>query len=240
MTTKERLYKELISVKNEINTVKGESEKNINLDEYVNSWEFQRIASTRKVFELENQLEGAKKEIERAKKEVARQAWFETEEGKAFKEANDKARKENWEAQVALRKEAEDYARSQVRAILGNDFDITSFGFGCFEVVLVKEYREDGTPVGHFGHEFNVYFENDWFKKGFKWELNYGCLGSFELGQDVNRTKFLTGLATFAGSSVVSGGFKEKMKEYTDKNDALRMEGYRLQEEAKNPKELAA
>ena len=186
-----------------------------------------------KVIDLEDKIKSIRRSIGAKAAREAKEAWFKTSEGKAWKEANEKAQQENWDAQEALRKEAYDYARNQVRTLLGDDFDVTRFRFGCFEVGLIKEYREDGMGVAYFGHDFTVYFENDCFSKDFKWELNYGCLGSFELGQDMNRAKFLMGLATFVNSSVVSGGFKEKMKEYTDKNDALRKEGWRLKEEEK-------
>lgn len=186
-----------------------------------------------KVIDLEDKIKSIRRSIGAKAAREAKEAWFKTPEGKVWKEANEKAQQENWDAQEALRKEAYDYARNQVRTLLGDDFDITSFCFGSFVVGLVKEYREDGMGVAYFGHDFTVYFENDWFNKDFKWELDYDCLGGFDLGKDMNRAKFLMGLATFVNSSVVSGGFKEKMKEYTDKNDALRKEGWRLKEEEK-------
>lgn len=228
MTQKEKLAHEYVELKKQF---QGE-------DFVENARENQIWYLTKefKVVDLEEKIQAVRRSIELKAEREAKEAWFETPEGKTWKEANEKARKENWDAQVALRQQAYEYARTQVRSLLGNDFDVTRFSFGCFEVGLVKEYREDGTGVAHFGHDFTVYFENDWFSKKFKWELNYGCMGSFELGQNMNRAKFLMGLATFANSSVISGGFKEKMKEFTDKYDELKKEGYRLEKEEKELK----
>ncbi len=228
MTQKEKLAHEYIELKKQFD---GE-----NFKAGLTQHQVWYLIKEYKVIELEEKIEAVHRALEEKAAREAKEAWFETPEGKAWKESNERARKENWDAQLELRKQAYEYARNQVRSLLGNDFDITRFGFGCFEVGLVKEYREDGTPKAHFGHEFEVYFGNDWFAKGFRWELNYGCLGSFKLGQDMNRAKFLMGLATFVNSSVINGGFKEKMKEYTDKNDALRKEGYRLEKEEKELK----
>lgn len=228
MTKKEQLAQEYIELKKQFD---GE-----NFKEGLRQNQIWYLTKEFKMVELEEKIEAVHRALEEKAAREAKEAWFETPEGKAWKESNERARKENWDAQKELRKQAYEYARNQVRSLLGDDFDITRFCFGNFEVGLVKEYREDGRPEAHFGHEFEVHFENDWFAKGFTWELNYGCLGSFNLGQDENRAKYLMGLAKFANSSVVNGGFKEKMKEFTEKYDKLRREGYRLEEEEKKLK----
>ena len=228
MTRKEKLAQEYIELKKQFD---GEDFK-----EGLTQHQIWYLTKEFKACELEFKIEAVRRQLAAKAEREAKEAWFETPEGKAWKESNEKAQKENWDAQVVLRRAAHEYTRIMVRSILGDEFDVTRFGSGSFEVGLVKEYLENGTPVAHFGHEFTVGFENDWLTEDFRWEMNYGCMGSFKLGKDENRTKFLVGLATFASSPIVSGCFKEKMKEFANEYDKLRKEGYRLEEEAKNLK----
>ena len=104
MTRKEKLYCEYLSIRNEIYTVKGLGEKVLNLDEYINTSDFQRSICHYKVYELKDCIKSAHRELEKVKKKAERLAWFKTDEGKKLLEDNEKELKKLSEEQEELNK----------------------------------------------------------------------------------------------------------------------------------------
>lgn len=232
MTKKENLYVEYLKVQNEINALGGK--ELVNIEEYAKTWKFRNSASDKKVYEWENLIEHGKRMLEETKQEIARNQWLETEEGKAFKEKNFAAREAIKNAQCALYEDTNKMLSNFVKELLGDEFDLIHFGWGSFEVGLTDGYYEDGKPRKLFGHAFTVHFGNDWFKKDFRWELNYGTMGGFDLTEDSKRTKYLVGMATFASSPKVLGELKETLKQAEAKVNALAAEASKLEREFKN------
>lgn len=233
MTKKEEMYVRILNVKNDIKQVEGKANEMINVSEYMGTAAFYNYISKRKLYELEKELEIAKQALVDAQKKVARDAWLLSEEGKAYTEQNEAEKKAVWEQILALRSETHQMLAEFVRNLLGEEFGVTRFSESNFQIGLIEKYDEDGEPRALFGHEFEVYFGYDRFftNPKFKFELNYGTMGSFDLGADVNRPKYLAALAKFAGSTQVNVTLKKALQEFSDKVDALRDKRYNLEKE---------
>ena len=181
MTQKEKLYFEYLEIQNSIYAVKGETDKQINLDEFCKTGKFWVTAKNSKVFELQQDIENAKKRLADAQLEQRKQAWFATDEGSQWKAAKEAEIKSLYDKELALLNEAHKHASSVVKQLLGAHFDVTSFGSRNMTIGLIKEYKEDGRAEAYFGHTFDVYYERDYFNGNkARWELNYGTLGAFD------------------------------------------------------------
>ena len=229
MTKKEKLYLEILEVRNQVYVLQGEQDKCIeNLEKYSECYPFQSYARVRKVADLEKELAIAKQALKDAQNKARQEAYFETEEGKAFKKDVETKIENNRKAEKALREEAHATLNKFVQDLLGKDFAVTRFCWDYFEVALIKEYAEDGTPIGLFGHEFSVHYYSN------KWELNYGTMGAFDMCEDKTRARYLQGLATFANSErvkdVLKGIAQSLKKVYLTLCEEMRG----LQEELKN------
>ena len=87
MTRKEKLVMEIAEVRYELRTLKGQEA--VMPEDYYNSHMYQLEVKTNKVYELEEQLKGLKESLEKAKLDTQikerTEAYYATEEGKAYK-----------------------------------------------------------------------------------------------------------------------------------------------------------
>ena len=232
MTQKEKLANEYVELKKQYD---GE-----NFLETARENQIWWLTKEFKVIDLQDKIEAVRNAIEQKAKRLAKEAWYETEEGKAFKEQNEAARKELYEQIIELRHSGFEHTRKVVKALLSEEFDVISFCGGSMEIGIVEEYREDGTAKGLFGHDFDVYFGEEIFNDGFQWEMNYGSMGSFNIGQDKKRIEFLVGMAKFASDTVVIPALKEYLHGMVRSIKVLQRAGYKLEREYDNPPMLAA
>ena len=232
MTQKEKLANEYVELKKQYD---GE-----NFLETARENQIWWLTKEFKVIDLQDKIEAVRNAIEQKAKRLAKEAWYETEEGRAFKEQNEAARKQLQEQILELRESGFQHTRRVVKALLGEDFDVVSFGGRLMEIGIVKEYREDGTAEGLFGHDFEIYFDKDWHEDGYRWEMNYGSLGSFNIGKDDKRTAFLVGMAKFASDTTIVPALKEYLHGMLKSIEVLQDAGYKLEKEFENPSALAA
>ena len=86
MTQKEKLYFEYLTIKNSIYAVKGETDKQINLDEFCKKGRFWKEAKDSTVADLQRDIENAKRSLEQYKRDKKRDEWFATPEGAQWKQ----------------------------------------------------------------------------------------------------------------------------------------------------------
>lgn len=240
MTQKEKLYFEYLTIKNEIYAVTGETDKQINLDEFCKTGRFWKEAKDSTVAYLQRDIENAKRSLEQRKRDKKRDEWFATPEGAQWKQDKETEIKHLYEQEQHLMDSALQYTSKVIKKLLGEHFDVTSFGSRSMTIGIVKEYAEDGRAEALFGHTFEVYFERNYFGKH-RWELNYGTMGSFNLDEDNStRTQYLVGLAKFASDKAVVPALRDYLNGYTDSLHTLSSACYDAQAELKNPKALAA
>lgn len=241
MTQKEKLYFEYLTIKNSIYAVKGETDKQINLDEFCKKGRFWKEAKDSTVADLQRDIENAKRSLEQYKRDKKRDEWFATPEGAQWKQDKEAEIKHLYEQEQHLMDSALQYTSKVIQQLLGEQFDVTSFGSRCMTIGLVKEYAEDGRAKALFGHTFEVNFERDYFgDEKHRWELNYGTMGSFNLNEDNNtRTQYLVGLAKFASDKTTVPALRDYLHGYTDSLHTLSSACYDAQVELKNPSVLA-
>ena len=144
MTQKEKLYFEYLEIQNSIYAVKGETDKQINLDEFSKKGRFMAEARNSKVYDLQKSIKYAKQQLERYQFEAERDAWFKTAEGMRFKQdmkTRIEALKERMRAAFLL---AFEHTRDEVRKLLGAHVDVTNFGVDRMTIGIVKSYDKDG------------------------------------------------------------------------------------------------
>lgn len=197
------------------------------------------LTRTFKVYELQEKIEAVRSAIKAKAKREATEAWFNTEEGKAYKEEHEAELESLKRSEDAILKSALANAREEVKNLLGEAFDITSFGYTSMTIALIEEYSENGKPKGFFGHDFTVNFNTSWTDNMLEWTLNYGTLGSFDLDTDENRIKYLTGLAKFASDREVVPALRDSLHKMVFAIRNISREYYRLERELKEPKEVA-
>ena len=204
MTIKERLYKDYVVVQNAVNKLTGKELIGEGIEDYFNSYDFQFDAKRYTKDELRDMIRYAEMAYDDEVEKMRVERYFNTDEGKA--------EKEEILSQIAQTKDLNNKCLSEttekidafVKDWLGEDWGIGYLGNSSFEIGILD--KKDDTRRFVFGHSFNVYF-NDYFDRE-KFEMNYGCMGSFSLLDDSGmlRCKYLSGMGSFASN-------KEKLAE---------------------------
>ena len=87
-----------------------------------------------------------------------------------------------------------------------------------------------------FGHSFNVYFDLDHFSKpGPRFEMNYGCLGSFDLFTDTYRSEYLEGQGKFANNKKLLQDLFDKCMDIEKRNELLAEKQREIEKFLENP-----
>jgi hypothetical protein len=241
MTKKENLYFELLKVQEEVSMRKyNRSYKAIALDEYVNSDKFRKDADRLTVAKIEEDTRVWQKQLNELNAKDAVAAWLETEDGKAYVEQ----RKNRMEEIRQTRHNILDTKRADVskavKSLLGEQWDVTSFGSTTMEISIVEKYLEDGTPIRLFGHGFDIYYSKNWHDENYLWEMNYGTMGSFDLNDSNNtRIEFLVGAAKFASDQNMVPALRDSLHDMVRELETLDREYWKLEKEVKEPKMAA-
>lgn len=195
MTIKEKLYKEYVITKNKLNALKGENLiGGDNIDEFFESTNFKDNASSYTKVDLKRMIYNVEVSYNIALEEKRVENYFNTEEGKAEKERLTKEYEALQNERIEMFKNANKELDIFIKDFLGKEWGVR-YGTYSTEIGIVKDVN-DGFVNFVFGHSFTIYHDTMFDKR---FEMNYGCLGPFELLNDeVLRPKYLMGIATFA------------------------------------------
>lgn len=195
MTPKEKLYMEYVITKNKLNALIGEDLiGGDNIDEFFESRIFKNVASSFTKDELKRKVYNVEVSYNNAFEKKRTEDYFNTEEGKAEKERLTKEYEALQNERAEMFKNTNKELDIFIKDFLGNEWGVR-YGTYFTEIGIVKDVN-DGFVNFVFGHSFNLYHDT-MFERRF--EMIYGCLGSFELLNDeVLRPKYLMGMATFA------------------------------------------
>ena len=195
MTNKEKLYKEYVITKNKLNALKGENLiGGDNIDEFFESTNFKNNASSHTKDDLKRMIYNVEVSYNIALEEKRVQDYFSTEEGKAEKERLTKEYEVLQNERTEIFKNANKKLDIFIKDFLGNEWGVRYDKYST-EIGIVKDVN-DGFVKFVFGYSFTIYLDTMFDKR---FEMNYGCLGRFELLNDeVLRPKYLMGMATFA------------------------------------------
>ena len=195
MTKKEKLANEYLNLRKEFD---GEDFKPGLTDNQV--WYLVREF---KVYQLEHKIEAVKNAINEKALRLKKEAYFETPEGKEFKNSIENQIKERRNAYRKLHDDFSGWIIGEVNKMVPGGWTANlhiGYMSGSVEIGMVNRNPERNFSM-EFGHSFTIYFDSYAFgKKSPRFELNYGTLGAFDLFNDENRPLYLNGLATISNN----------------------------------------
>ncbi len=242
MTKKESFYYELMKVQNEVSMRRnGKPFKAVNLEEYITTTAFRKKADQLTMKKLEEEMAVWQKQLDALNEEEAVKVWLDTDEGKAYIKAREDRMAEIRGNVRAMLVEAQKNVSKTIKMLLGEQWDVISFGTRAMTVGIVEKYDEEGNPKGLFGHDFDIFYDIDWFNnKQYRWEMNYGTMGGFDLTEDNStRIQHMVGIAKFASDKEKVPALRDYIHNMAKAIRTMDEEYWKLEQEVKNPKKAA-
>lgn len=243
MTIKEKLYKEYITIYNKVCELNGKEPLECT-EEFFNSARFQCEARTKSKDEWRDSISYQKIAYENEVIRLRRENYFNTEEGKILKENTENRLNVIDNARRTYIKETENEIEQTIKSWLGEQWGIHLYT-GSVEVGIVKEIQydenKDKRNVFHFGLTFEVYFGNYFYREegngeNKRFEMNYGCMGSFNLSEPNNlRSQYLLGMGMFSTDTERLESLRKRLTEYANILNGWTDETYKLKEKLANP-----
>lgn len=178
-----------------------------------------------KVMDLEYKISCVETALRNQAIRIEREKYFATEEGKKAKENAENEKANLWAQHKNLMIEIENWLNNELRYLYGDNWLCTvNSGYKSinFEIGVKNKNPERSGFVFEFGHSFNVYFDLDHFgKPGPRFEMNYGCLGSFDLFEDTYRSEYLEGQGRFANNKKLLNELFNKMEDTVKRNEII-------------------
>lgn len=192
-----------------------------------------------KVMDLEYKISAVESSLRRQSVRIERENYFATEEGKKAKENAENEKANLWTQHKNLMIELENWLNNELRYLYGDNWLCTvNSGYKSinFEIGVKNKNPERHGFVFEFGHSFNVYFDLDHFgKPGPRFEMNYGCLGSFDLFTDTYRSEYLEGQGKFANNKKLLQDLFDKCMDIEKRNEVLENKMKEIEKFLENP-----
>lgn len=189
------------------------------------------------IINLKDKINAVKSALKNQEKRINIEKYFLTEEGKKFKEENETKRNELENIFNSVSKSYAEKVENIINKFLGGNF-ISTFYFvynSCRGEIGIKNNEKDRPGFKFkFGHSFNVSYDNH-FGKDYKFEMNYGTLGSFDIINDNDRAEYLLGMGKFVSSKSLHDILLNIMIEGIDKLKSLNNELDNIDNKLKNP-----
>ena len=239
MTRKENLLIEIYNLRNQIAEIKGN--KIVNIDEFSQTRKFRDEAAEWKEFELKLRIEELKKNLVKvqieAKQQAAADAFYATEEGKAFKQECDEKRlllcfeHSNVENSTLIELEI------AISNALGAQWRVGNLSTSYVELAVV-----DADNKKIFGQSVSIHFEKErWGDGQQRFEINVGTCGSHELlPADRTRTmaEFYIGIGKLHANIELLEQMRDTLFGYAEKEANIQKEVRDLDALVKNPTHL--
>ena len=233
MTKKTELYKKYIELKNEYYTLKGETDKVVELtDEYLNGGVFDYNVRKSKTSVLEHDITCVKNAIDSVKKELKREEYFKTPEGEKYKSDLLAERTSLIDKINEIETSARNYISGIIEDYLGKGWEVGHMGrWMC--ICYVKGYDEDGKPLVKRSYDFTIDYECRNGKD--KFCMNYPTCGSWDLFNDENMRVYLNGVGKFGTNDKFLRDLFNILKKYVTEHEELRIEDYKVMDKLHNP-----
>ena len=192
-----------------------------------------------KVMDLEYKISCVETALKNQAIRIEREKYFATEEGKLVKENAENEKNNLWTQHKNLIIELEDWLNKELHYLFGDNWKC-KFNTGYKSIhgeigVINKDPEREGFDF-EFGHSFDIYFDLDHFgKPGPRFEMNYGCLGSFDLFEDTYRSEYLEGQGRFANNKKLLKDLLDKMMDIEKRNEVIENKINEIDEFLKNP-----
>ena len=138
--------------------------------------------------ELAHNLNCAQQRYADKKNEKKQAEYLATDEGKAILEKLETEIEDLLNQSKQVIKNGNDYFNKVIKEYLGKRWGVRYYDT-TMEVHLLDK---NDKPI--FGHDFKFYI-NKWFCGDNNFEVNYGCLGAFDVFEDKDRLEYLRGMA---------------------------------------------
>lgn len=192
-----------------------------------------------KVADLEYKISAVETALKNQAIRIEREKYFATEEGKKAKENAENEKANLWTQHKNLMIELENWLNNELRYLYGDNWLCTvNSGYKSvnLEIGVKNKNPERSGFVFEFGHSFNVYFDlNHFAKPGPRFEMNYGCLGSFDLFTDTYRSEYLEGQGKFANNKKLLQDLFDKCKDIVNRNEVLENKMKEIEKFLENP-----
>ena len=229
---KEVLYREMLELENKVCELKNGYVSDYGED-YFQSYAFQRDVKRVSKKKLERDIQQLKLEYEREVLRLRVENYFNTEEGKSEKEnlTNELLKvREGCEKWCIRQWEKVD---AFIKEWLGEEWGVDRLDNGYMHIGLVKERAVTYNNL-HFGRDFSVRFANTW-KIDDKLEMNYPCIGSFNLFEEVSMVTYLKGMGKFASDKEKLGELRNMLMDFALSLGEYTKEMERLKGKLENP-----
>ena len=225
--TKEQLFSDYLTTMNKVYELRGNSIDIVDVEKemkYFNPRSFSKES-------LERKCKCALHLYEEEVQKLRITAYFATDEGKKVKADTDTQIEKLTAERKEYTEKTKDLVVSFIKAWLGNEWDIRYFSSNSLEIGLVDSEKNDLI----FGHTFTIYY-GDMFDKKKRLEMNYGCMGSFDLTEDNNtRSRYLLGMGLFSTNKEKLAELKSMLDTYANKMSVYYDELDKLERVLKNP-----
>lgn len=224
--SKMNIISEIYEMKKEIQTLQGGFQQEV-LTAYTRSLENKTIAK------LEAMVEMLQEELNEERKKAEIKAFYETEEGAAFKK--DIETKIDTLSNIICEKEEKTKVAidTLLKKHIGSNWNILHFGTTYISIGIVGK---DSKAI--FGQCAELYFGKDYFNEKFRFELNVGSCGSHDLlpeEREFSFAEFYVGIGKMYSDMQFLNEIQFLLKELSEQNNNARREVREFLNLLKNP-----
>lgn len=246
MRQKEILIREYFALKHTFDVNEGDNAMAI-FPEIPSEEDIDSFSREFKVIDLQDKIEAVKNAIEKQTEKIKIKEYFETEEGRKFKNDMETKISNLREIYKSVENSYIEKISNLISNFLGDRF--TSIIYfnpdSCHIEIGLKNTDKDRKGFTfEFGHSFNVYYERRGFfnKETKKWEheyalrMNYGTLGEFDVMNDLNRIYYLEGIGKFVADYNIKFSIQTFIKGAISELSKIKLDVEKYDNMLKNPK----
>ena len=226
--TKEQLFSDYLTTMNKVYELMGDSDKIVNVEKNMKYFTPRSYSKE----SLERKREYALRLYDKEVQKLRITAYFATDEGKKVKADIDIQIEKIIAEREEYTEKTRDLLVSFIKDWLGDEWDISYFSSNSLEIGLVDSEKNKFI----FGHTFTIYYPDFMFDEKKRFEMNYGCLGSFDLLKENNtRSRYLLGMGLFSNNKDKLEELKSMLYTYANKMSVYDDELNKLERVLKNP-----
>ncbi len=192
-----------------------------------------------KVMDLEYKISCVETALKNQAIRIEREKYFATDEGKLAKENAENEKDNLWAQHKNLIAELENWLNKEIHYLLGDNWLCrvnTGYHSVRISIGMKNIHPENSCGDYEFGHSFEVTYDKDCFyKPDARFEMNYGCLGSFDLFKDTYRSEYLEGQGRFANNKKLLKDLFDKIADVENRNTELEKKMKEIEKWLKNP-----
>lgn len=243
-TRKETLLIEIYNLRNQINSLKGKEQTDI--EQFAKSTQFYNELRTWKEYQLKVRFEEMQDALERTKHEVEitrqRENYYSTAEGQAHKTELEQQIQQGEQDWQRIEQSAIDSINARLQTALGANWAVinyqtTNLRFG------VKNSDATQNRDFIFGQEVEIYYDprKRWNEEGERFEMNFGSCGSFDILPENNTSTFAEfhiGIGHLLADRNLCEWLRTTLRETRQQLEQLSEEMENLRDSLDNPTEV--